>query len=130
MCVTIKLIKNRIDDNGKKLKQISKEKIMFGKKKEILTIEILADIIKNSDDEEMKSVEKFDFDSNSLTIILSNQVGNKFRRSVALVKKKYIYIQEMTGREASMVDSKNLLDFAYMFPISPETKKSLAKKYV
>ncbi|HOI47587.1 MAG TPA: hypothetical protein PLR26_07675 [Bacilli bacterium] len=102
---------------------------MFGKKKELLTIAVLTEIIKKSNDDLMKSVEKFESDNEHISILYSNDVGNKLQVSISKIKRKYVYMQQMTGRQPIIFDSKQLLDLASFFPIAPETKKTLKKKY-
>ena len=102
---------------------------MFGKKKEEFTLIHLGDLIKSSTKSDPGEVEKFEYNSEHLTLILVNQAGNKLVRRVDKIKKKYVFFQELTGGKPLMLDTKKLLDFVNMFPVFPETKKSLSKKY-
>ena len=101
---------------------------MFGSKKEEFTLEKLRGILESKIDA-LGDVELFECTDNSIELLRSNKVGNKYRITVSKNKKKYIIVQEMTGKQPLFSDSKNLLDFAEWFPIEPETKKSLSKRF-
>ncbi len=101
----------------------------MGNKSEFM-IGDLARILKNNI-HNIKGVEKFEYDSDHLILVQTNEVNNKLARSVQVVKKnKYLYTQQITGRQPSSMVYKKLLELATLFPIEPEeTKKTLKSKY-
>ena len=101
---------------------------MLGKKNEEFTLLDLGELVKKNIDK-LTDVESFEYDSNSISLLQSNKVGTKLWKTVTKVKNKFVFRQEITGRVPESMDSKNLLDWVEMFPIAPETKKTLSKKY-
>lgn len=93
------------------------------------SIEDLGIIIENNIST-LKGVEKFEYDSDNLVLIQSNELNNKLIRKVSKYKRnKYLYTQGTTGRIPESRAFKSLLEIASLFPIEPETKKTLKKKY-
>jgi hypothetical protein len=102
---------------------------IFGKKKEVFTLITLGDLIKSTTQELHGKIEKLDYNFDSLVFILVNEAGNKFVRKITRQGKKFSFYQEITGQTPKMFTFTKLFDLLSLFPILPETKKSLSKKY-
>jgi hypothetical protein len=93
------------------------------------TIEDLGALIENNMNT-LKGVEKFEYDSDNLVLLQSNELNNKLIRKVSRYKrKKYLVTHGTTGSTPESMVIKSLLDLVEIFPIEPETKKTLKKKY-
>lgn len=100
----------------------------FGSKKEKLTIEVLGEMIKKNIAGD-SNVEQFDFSSEALILKKKNIIDQKMLQRIEKTRSGYIYSQIITGKEPFLYKTKTLLEFVEMFPIKPETKKSLKKIY-
>ena len=95
----------------------------------VFTIEDLGALIENNI-KTLQGVEKFEYDTDNLVLLQSNELNNKLIRKVSKYKrKKFLYTQGTTGRMPESRAFKSLLEIAWLFPIEPETKKTLKKKY-
>ena len=96
-------------------------------KKEKFTLINLGEAITSFVDE-MKDVEKFDYNENCLTLMRVNEVKNVWKITISkFKKKKYYVVSEMTGRKPYSVVMDNLFDCIGVFGIDSKQSKALVK---
>jgi hypothetical protein len=76
------------------------------------------------------NIDEFFYDEERLVRIQSNKVGNKLSQMIVKHKKKYFFIQEMTGQPQRMLKINSLFNLVPIFiPIKRKDLKQLKKKY-